>query len=285
MTGAAPADETDRTPTDVPTEEPQVAGETPGGADDVSSVAIAYMHGSRVSHSWHQSMMRMVGYDKTMGSNLIRMMPYAVSCSGPHGLVEGRNMAVKYFLDETIEDWLFFVDTDMGFSPDALERLWFAADPATRPVVGGLCFAMKHMGSDDKGGYHVRPIPTLFMWGKTPTQGYGFVSRFRYPPDTMTKVAGTGAAFLLIHRTVLEDVRKASGDKWFELIQYDDGTRVSEDLSFCYRVQQTKHPIYVHTGVQVSHHKELWLDAKDYQMPNDEPMQRMMLGKEAEQDD
>lgn len=271
MTGAVSGDEPGRAPTNIPEDLSQVAGETPGGTGD-GCVQIAYMHGSRVSHSFHTSLMTTIAYDKSVGANIINAMPYAVSCSGPQSIIEGRNMAVQVFLDKTEHEWLLFIDTDMGFEPDSVERLLFAADPTSRPVIGGLCFAMKHMGPDGKGGFNVRPIPTLYMWGRTPEQGMGFATRFRYPPETVVQVAGTGAAFLLIHRSVVEQVREAHGDHWFDLIAYADGVQVSEDLSFCYRLGKLQIPVFVHTGVKVSHHKEIWLDERDYRMPDVEPM-------------
>lgn len=262
-------------PTDAPTQDDEFAP----GSDEGTAVAVAYCHSSRVSHSWHRSMMQLVGYDKSVGANLLRRLPFAVSCSGPGSLVEGRNLAVKHFLDESDEDYLLFVDTDMGFTPDAVETLVFAADPVTRPVVGGLCFALKHTGPDGKGGFNVTPLPTLFQWGETPEQGHGFVSRFKYPENTLTQVAGTGAAFLLVHRSVYERLRKEQGDTWFNEVQYLDGTKISEDLSFCYRVGQLDVPVYVHTGVSVTHHKELWLSDKDYRQPEREPRQRWQEAK------
>jgi hypothetical protein len=245
-------------------------------------VQIAYLHPGQVSHSWHISLMNAIAYDKSVGLNMYENAPFAVSCSGPNSLVEGRNMAAKHFLDETDASWLMFLDTDMGFEADAIERVRLAADPVERPVVGGLCFALKHMGPDGKGGFVVRPLPTLFMWGQTPDQGFGFANRFRYPPETLVQVAGTGAAFLLIHRSVLERIRKDDGDHWFDFVSYKDGMQVSEDLSFCYRVGKYEIPIFVHTGVKVSHHKEFWLSEDDYRMPEVEPMARLM---EAAKDD
>lgn len=272
-------DETGATPTDVPADTSEVAGETPGGQDDApydESVQVAYLHPGQVSHSWHNSMMNLIGYDKSVGLNVIRSMPYGVSCSGPNSLVEGRNMAVAHFLDKTDSGWMFFVDTDMGFKPDAMERLLLAADAEKRPVVGGLCFAMKHLGPDGRGGQKVMPVPTLFMFAKNKDQGIGFANRFIYPPETMVQVAGTGAAFLMIHRSVLEAIRAKMGDVWFDLTQYGDGAQVSEDLSFCWRLGQLGFPVFVHTGIKVSHHKQLWLSEDDYRMPDHEPMQRMM---------
>ncbi len=279
MTETAPEDKTAAVPIAVQIAASEVVGEGAGRAGYVpgeGSVAIAYLHGSRVSHSFHQSLMSTIAYDKAVGLNLIGPMPYAVSCSGPNSLVEGRNMAVANFLDKTECEWLFFVDTDMGFQADALERLLLAADPIERPVVGGLCFAMKHMGADGAGGFKVMPVPTLFMFAKNDKQGMGFANRFRYPPETMVRVAGTGAAFLLIHRRVLAEMREYHGDAWFDFVQYGDGAQVSEDLSFCWRLADLKVPIYVHTGVKITHHKELWLSEADYHMPDREPMAAMM---------
>lgn len=279
MTGVAPEDETGATPTDIPTGASEVAGEDAEGTGyvpDEGSVAIGYLHSSRVSHSWHTSIMNMMAYDKTLGCNLVGSIPFAVSCSGPNSLVEGRNMVVQHFLDNTETEWLFFVDTDMGFEADALERLVFAADPVERPVVGGLCFSMKHMGSDGRGGFNVMPAPTLFMFAKNEHQGMGFANRFIYPTDSLVQVAGTGAAFLLIHRSVLEDMRAKYGDAWFDFVRYGDGAVVSEDLSFCWRLAELQKPLFVHTGIKVTHHKEMWLSEKDYSMPSREPMAKMM---------
>lgn len=273
--GSAPEDETGRTPTDIPATAPEVAGEA---TEDIAggTVQVAYMHSGQVSHSWHQSMMNMIAYDKSVGLDVIVSAPMAVHCSGPNSLVEGRNMAVQHFLDKTDSEWLFFVDTDMGFQPEAMESLLLAAHPVDRPVVGGLCFALKHTAPDGKGGFRVMPVPTLFMWAKNPKQGYGFANRFIYPPEAMVQVAGTGAAFLLIHRSVVEEIRAEMGDTWFNFVQYDDGTQISEDLSFCYRVGQVRRDIFVHTGVKITHHKEFWLSENDYPMPEREPMQRQM---------
>jgi hypothetical protein len=270
-------DETGRTPTDVPAGPSEVAGEAPRGIA-YGTVQIAYLYNPRqgVSHSFHQSMMNLIAYDKSVGLDVVTQAPFSVSCSGPNSLPEGRNMAAAHMLDKTDAEWLFFIDTDMGFKPEAMETLLLAADADSRPVVGGLCFSLKHMGPDGMGGFVVRPLPTLFMWAKHPQQGVGFTNRFRYPPETLVQVAGTGAAFLLIHRRILEAIRQNEGDRWFDLVQYGDGAQVSEDLAFCARVGKLGEPIFVHTGVKTTHEKVFWLSADDYRMPDHEPLQSLM---------
>jgi len=61
---------------------------------------------------------------------------------GTTNVAHGRNQIVRIFLDESPADWLWFVDTDMEFEPDTLDRLIEAADPAERPIMGALCYAL-----------------------------------------------------------------------------------------------------------------------------------------------
>jgi len=267
-------DETAHTPAPVPGSPHEFAGghteAIPVGWDGL--VQIAYAHEHRVSHSWHTSMMDLMAYDKAIGLNLIGSMPYRVYCSGPHGLVEGRNLAVRHFLDETPHEWLMWVDTDMGFLPDSLDRLMGAAHPQDRPIVGGLCFAAKNARPDGMGGFIVRPLPTLFGMARDPEGRHGFVNMSTYPAGELIRVAGTGSAFILIHRTVLEAVRLLNGDNWYTQVAYENGSPISEDLSFCYRANNAGFPIHVATDVKTTHHKDIWIEEHMYEQPERDPV-------------
>lgn len=257
----------------MPDEPSEFAGEG-AGRPDRGTIRLAYCHETRVSHSWHQSMFDAHAYDKTIGMGIIGGAPLRVFCSGPHGLVEGRNLAVSMFLDQDEDDWFMWIDTDMGFSHDAIEQLWLAADAMSRPVIGGLCFAAKMQGPDGKGGYIIQPQPTLFGLAKDKEGRIGFLGRSTYPPDTLFQTAGTGAAFILIHRSVLEEMRAKFGDEWYTPVAYDNGKPISEDLSFCWRLGDLLVPLFVHTGVRVTHHKEIWLGEDQYNMPDEDPIFR-----------
>jgi GT2 family glycosyltransferase len=230
-------------------------------------VQIVYLHRHSVSHSWHESMMRLVGYDAANGGRIVDTAgPYLISADAG-GLVEARNLGVQRFLDETDHEWLWFIDTDMGFLPDTIDRLVEAADPAERPVVGGLCFGLQEVCYDGFGGRRVRPVPTLFVPVRTHEGVVGFTTRWTYPANTVLQVAGTGAACLLIHRGALEKLRAEFGDSWFDRVRYDDGQLISEDLSFCARLMQQGIPLFVHTGVKTTHHKQFWVGEEDYTVP------------------
>lgn len=263
-----------------------VDGRPHDGPSGNGRVQVAYLHQHSVSHSWHQAFMGLAAYDAAndgylspdpdAGPNQYNG-PIAVSCSGPNGLVEGRNMVAKTFLDHTPHEWLWFIDTDMGFRPDVLSRLVGAADPQHRPVVGGLCFALKETGLDGFGGRRYTPLPTIFGLMRHPKGHIGFVNRHIYPRDTVVQAAGTGAACLLIHRSALETVRKKYGDTWFDLVAYGDGQPISEDLSFCWRLGASGIPLFIHTGVRTTHHKQIYVGEEDYQMPSVEPVYRSTM--------
>lgn len=231
-------------------------------------VQIAYLHAHNVSHSWHQSMEALVAYDAGNHGRIVGTAGPIRVRADAGALPESRNLAVTKWLDETPHEWLWFVDTDMGFAPDTVDRLVEAADPVKRPVVGALCFALREVAHDGMGGCRVVPQPTLFGLGKDPNGQVGFAPRWEYPHDSLVQVAGTGAACLLIHRGAAEKLRAEHGDRWFDRSRYGDGRAVSEDLSFCSRLAQAGIPLYVHTGVKTTHHKMLWVGEADYAPPS-----------------
>jgi len=224
------------------------------------SVLVCYLHpATEVQHSFAVSLMSVVNYDAANHRRLFTSAgPLMMRC-GTGGLVDARNKAMAHFLDEAAEEWLWFVDTDMGFRPDTVDRLVDAADPVERPVVGALCFGLRQGDPDGYGGYETSPFPTIYGWDAGPDGKPGFRAAADYPRDTVVQVAGTGAACLLIHRTVAEKVRAEHGDTWFDPVRYQDGRLVSEDLSFCYRLAGLQIPVHVHTGVRTTHAKQIWV--------------------------
>ncbi len=241
------------------------------------NVQIAYLHGHDVSHSWHESMLRLVAYDAANEGRTIETGGPFMIRADSGGLVEARNLAVARFLDETPHEWLWFVDTDMGFHPDIVDRLVSVADPVARPVVGALCFALRETRPDGMGGRRVMAVPTLFRFARTASGHVGFTNRFDFPAESLVEVAATGAACLLIHRTALEKVRAEYGDRWFDPVRYGDGRPVSEDLSFCWRLHKLGVLVHVHTGIKTTHHKRFWLSDLDYNPPA-EFLSRMRAG-------
>lgn len=227
-------------------------------------VAVAYVHGNDVAHSWHQSMQALVAYDIANNQHVINGGWFATRY-GTGGIIQARNDTVHAFLTQCDADWLFWVDTDMGFAPDSVDRLLAAADPVERPIMGGLCFANREIGIDGIGGYLVQPAPTIFDWVKMENGQQGFYTRVDWERGEVTQCAGTGSAFLIIHRSVFEKIAAEYGNTWYSPVWNKTlNTSISEDLSFCSRAGALSIPVHVHTGVSTSHLKFAWIDERFY---------------------
>ncbi len=230
------------------------------------AVTVAYVHPNDVTYSWHESLMRLLGHDMGAEGRILQGGWISVKCYGADGIPAARNTAVKEFLTSRDADWLLWVDTDMGFGPDALERLLEVADPDERPIVAGLCFAQKHTQADGMGGWRTAIAPTIYDWTTTPSGEQGFLSRATYPVNKVVQCAGTGSAFILIHRGVLEAIAAEHGPVWYDRVPNPSagGNLIGEDLSFCLRAGALGFPILVHTGVRTTHYKPVWLGEQDF---------------------
>lgn len=249
-------------------------------------VAIAYLSSDSITQSFHRSFLNALGYD--LGHEQRWALDIAVR-SGTMALPESRNKAVLQMLDESECQWLWMVDSDMGFDEDTLDRLLAVADPKERPVVGALCFAMRESGTDGMGGMHTFPSPTILLWHRHDDGIWRFTGKDHYPANSMIRVGATGAACLLIHRSALEQVRERFGvpaprldvanqpvrdaagaprwttdGQWFTRVPDESGMVMGEDISFCWRLQEVGIPVWIHTGVRTTHYKHVWLNEMDF---------------------
>lgn len=229
----------------------------------MTRVALAYVYDTDVTHSFHDSLQMLVLHDLAGAQHLFGGDgPLKMRC-GTGALVEARNKVVQRVLETPEDEWLFWLDTDMGFEPDTLERLLDVADPKERPIVGGLCFAQREMDIDGYSGFSTRAGVTILDWCKTDPDKQGYKGRAWYPPNSLVRCDGTGSACILIHRSVLEKIAKDFGPVWYNRAAGNDGP-VSEDLSFCMRAALIGAPIFVHTGVRTTHMKTQWVSESDY---------------------
>lgn len=232
------------------------------------AVTVAYVHNGRsVTYSWHLSLTKLLMWDSHHHKRVVRG-GFATIKAATDGVTGARNTAIRDFLAGSDAEWLWWVDTDMGFAPDTVDQLVQAADPVERPVVGGLTFAQQESGSDGMGGYRPAVWPVLLDWSDTPGDT-GFLPRLDYPVNTLTRCAGTGSACILIHRTVFERLAKDKPEGWFGWYSRlpspkGNGDDLSEDLSFCLRLRQAGIPVHVHTGVRTTHMKPVWLNEEGY---------------------
>ena len=240
------------------------------------TVAVGFLHPGDWSACFGASLLELMFYDQAHNARIVSHSHGHIPKEAGAGHIHaGRNEVVRAFLDKSDAEWLWFIDSDMGFPPDAVDRLIDSADPQARPVVGGLAFAQQSAGPGPIGARRYRATPTIYRAAEIEAR-VGFVPMFDYPADSLVEVGATGAACLLIHRTVLEKVREEHGDRWFSFLSVPKGpngfTEFGEDISFCLRLTAMDIPMWVDTSVKTTHDKGgVYLDEETY------ALQRAML--------
>lgn len=219
--------------------------------------------------SWTDLML----YDQAVSNKIVRQGgQYLRKQAGTMGVAAGRSEIAENFLQQDA-DWLFMVDTDMGFERDTVDRMVASATINDVKVLGALCFAQKQdtdMNPAPFYGQRFRIQPTLYRYTEVRETGErGFRSRTIYARDAYQEVDGTGAACILIHRTALE---KVGPDPFRPLTVAGAGGHgtdrtFSEDLSFCARLANEGVRIGVDTAIKTTHHKGgIYLDEVAFAM-------------------
>lgn len=213
------------------------------------TVAIAFAHDNHVDTEFALSLLQIVqNRTKRIGNY------YCVEGTGL--LAKSRNIMVRHFLDNTDDDWLFMVDDDERIPLQSFDLLVATADQIERPVVAGLYFAALWEG------LNLRPVPLIFEQSET-----GAINPIdTYPHNEVIPVVAAGTGCLLMHRSALQKIRDAHDENnkdwcWFQDGPIGGNKWLSEDLSFCAKLQQFGIPMVAHTGAILQHHKMIWIDA------------------------
>lgn len=230
---------------------------------DNEKVVVGYCSGSQWDTDFGEALIDLIFFDEVTNRRLrdgggLLGWKSGVNVSG------ARNEICRRFLEKSQAEWLWFVDTDMVFKPDIIERLLEHADPTDAPIVGGLCFG------NDNGRY----FPTLYDLTGT-EDDVQFVRYHEWAPDSMMQVFATGGACLLIHRTALERIRDFPNPNrpgqigfsrafpWFQETDFN-GRIMGEDITFCLRAGTAGMPVHVNTAVTLGHIKQHALTLDGY---------------------
>jgi hypothetical protein len=180
-----------------------------------------------------------------------------------------RCSVVRDFLAHPAQpEWLWMVDSDMTFADDLLERLLATADAEKRPIVGGLCFGVRPMkinGADyfnAELSSHYKPFPTIYTLDESQKMRHWQT----YPENAVIPVHSTGAACLLVHRSVLADPRWTEDGHplpWFRETVLG-GEVCSEDHFFCLRAGKFGFPVHIDTAAKTGHVKTFVVDEEMY---------------------
>lgn len=192
--------------------------------------------------------------------------------AGTMGVAAARNEIVRYFLDQDAE-WLFMIDSDMGFGPNTVDDLMTSAVENGVQILGGLCFAQKTDPDAPAGQFNAQRFriqPTLYRYVEVESTGErGFQSITKYRRDAYQQVAATGAACVLVHRDALEAIGPEPFMPITDPTAGGHGTprTFSEDLSFCVRANAVGLTIGVDTSIKTTHYKGgIYLDETTFAM-------------------
>lgn len=163
-------------------------------------------------------------------------------------ITQARSKIANFFINNTEHEYLFFLDSDIGFNPyDVLKLLEHHV-----PIVSGA--------------YPMKIIPERYCVDVfQPEQRRG----------DLLKINGNGMGFVLIHRQVFSDIaNKYPGLKYIPSDHHSDTPHtdkeknnsyhyfaeyqtvngfMSEDKSFFHRAQQVGHDIWLDTTINLSH--------------------------------
>lgn len=176
--------------------------------------------------------------------------------SGANNIKISWNNIVKDFLN-TDDEWLFSVHADIVVDPMTLMRLlsW------NKPLISALPFMrtvpyQPHVWKtydDDETGRMVNRINETRDWfykHKEYIRSGSFVMEPR-PDDALSPITFTSTSCVLIHRSVLEGMREAVKDVWFEWD--DDVAGGGEDRRFFTNAKAAGFDAFIDHSAVVGH--------------------------------
>lgn len=157
---------------------------------------------------------------------------------------DARNQAAQKAVAEGY-DYIFWIDSDMTFEPDLLERMF--ASIGDKPFLTALCFGRRPPFK-----------PCIFNELSASQEGLGVMPHaenwFDYPRNSIVEVAGAGFACVLQKVEMLDVMLSVYGVPFFPL------AGLGEDLSFCFRAAKIDFKMYADTSIKIGHIMRMSVD-------------------------
>lgn len=170
-----------------------------------------------------------------------------------------RQTVFDFWDKNTKSDWLLWVDSDVVINAEAFKKLWETADKLHKPVVSGVYFISKESETA-----LLNPMAAIYM--DTESE---FVIECVHPlpENKVIKIDYSGFGFILMHRSIIEPLKKISENySIFAEKEYLGDKYLSEDISFCRNLKKANIPLHAHTGALVQHIKRFSLDINYYNL-------------------
>ena len=133
-------------------------------------------------------------------------------------------------------DWVLWLDSDMVFAPDTLQRMLKVCQDNNIDFLTAVCFRRKPPYT-----------PCLFDRLEKVDKGASYTALLSVP-EGLFKVGGCGFAGVLMASDVLLSVQSKFNGRMFDPM---DG--FGEDVSFCWRARQCGYDIWCDSGIEFGH--------------------------------
>ena len=163
-----------------------------------------------------------------------------------------RNAAIAAFL-KTDGEWLMWIDTDMTFNRDMVERLLKTAHETGADAVGTLGFIW------DPSQQIV--VPNAYLWSDVDNAYHWVVN---YEREAIVQIDATGSGSVMIHRRVFE---AWDHERWHETwpVHPDSGGLMGHDLAFFHKAtREDGFKLMWDTTVKTGHIKSFELTEANY---------------------
>jgi GT2 family glycosyltransferase len=157
---------------------------------------------------------------------------------------DARNQLVKFAREKGGYDYVLWLDSDMTFEPDLLDRL--LEDIEGRQAVTGLCFGRRPPFN-----------PCIYKELDVKTEGK-LITPFRtvyddYPRDSIFEVEACGFACVLMRMDILEAMG-IYGVPFFPV------AGLGEDLTFCWRARKLDIKFHCDSRLKIGHIMRIAVD-------------------------
>ena len=157
---------------------------------------------------------------------------------------DARNQIMQYAIKKGGFDYVFWLDSDMTFEPDLMERM--VNSIGDKPMLTGLCFGRRPPFK-----------PCIFSKLEVQREGIGVLpdseNFYDYPRDSLFEVAACGFACVLQRMDMLEAM-SIYGVPFFPI------AGLGEDLSFCWRAKRSEFSIWCDSRIKLGHIMRMSMD-------------------------
>jgi hypothetical protein len=170
-----------------------------------------------------------------------------------------REKVINYWYDQNKADWLLWVDSDVVISPESFLKLWNQKDKDERPMMTGVYFT-----TDNPEEPLMVPMPTVFNFVDNEDGGFGLARIHPLPKDKLIQVGAAGMGYVLMHRSVVDRIRKELPDAQFFMEMGRGNKFIGEDIYFFALCEKAGVPLWCDTSVTAPHMKRFSFDEHYY---------------------